>query len=94
MIIVGVAVLGVPLGIIASHLAREQAVRSLDREADAIGFAISEPTEAGPPVPAESVAASARDDRYVVIRDSAGRTTRVGARPRRRVSARRGLEGG
>ncbi|WP_426573750.1 ATP-binding protein [Aquihabitans sp. McL0605] len=81
VIVVGVTVLGVPLGIIASHLAREQAVRSLDREADAIGFAISEPSEQGKPVPASAVSTAARDDRYVVVRDAAGRTTRVGSRP-------------
>jgi signal transduction histidine kinase len=81
VIVVGVAVLGIPLGIIASHLAREQAVRALDREADAIGFAISEPTESGKPVPAAIVDAAARRDRYVLIRDASGRTTRVGTRP-------------
>ena len=81
VIVVGVAVLGVPLGIIASHLARERAVRSMDREADAIGFSISEQTEAGRAIPPSAVRAAARDGRYVVVRDAAGRTTRVGTLP-------------
>jgi len=85
VIVVGVAVLGLPLGFLASHLVREQAVRSLDREADAIGFAISESSEAGRAVPFAVVARAVRADRYVVVRDGSGRITRVGTRPEGRT---------
>ncbi|MCU1369807.1 MAG: histidine kinase [Ilumatobacteraceae bacterium] len=95
VIVVGVTVLGVPLGIIATHLAREQAVRSLDREADAIGFAVSEPSEKGGAVPFDAIRAAARTDRYVVVRDTSGRTTRVGTRPSgRTIEARVSTETG
>jgi len=85
VIVIGVAVLGLPLGFIASHLAREQAVRSLDREADAIGFAITEQSERGKAVPAVAVQKAAGSDRYVVVRDAQGRITRVGTRPEGRT---------
>ncbi|QXC62480.1 HAMP domain-containing histidine kinase [Aquihabitans sp. G128] len=81
VIVVGVAVLGIPLGIIAQHLVREQAVRSLDREADAIGFAIGEPSEGGGAIPAAAVRAASQPDRLVVVRNRSGRPTTVGARP-------------
>ncbi|CAN5595401.1 ATP-binding protein [soil metagenome] len=81
VIVVGVAVLGIPLGVIASHLAREQAVRSLDREADAIGFAITEQSERGAAIPAASLEAADRPDRLVTVRTTSGRSTAVGRRP-------------
>ena len=85
VIVVGVAVLGLPLGIIASHLVREQAVRSLDREADAIGFAISERAERGAPIPASTLRIATRPGRFVTVRNRAGQTTSVGSRPEGRT---------
>jgi signal transduction histidine kinase len=79
--VVAVAVLGIPLGFVASHVVRDEEVRRLDREADVIGFAIDDQLEIGEPVIAADIARVTRPGRQVVVVDHQGRRTVVGRRP-------------
>lgn len=75
---VAVVLLGVPLATIGSAYVRADAVRAVDREADAIGFAAQRYLDDGRPIPAAEVAAFVAGGRYVVIRDADGVTSTFG----------------
>lgn len=77
--VVAVLVLGLPLGFVAGRVVRTDVVRTLDREADAIGFAIDDQLQSDAPVDAEMVRRQLRPGRRVVITDAEGRRVSAGA---------------
>ena len=74
----GIVVFGVPLAVVARRVVRDDELRRLDREADAVAFAIDDDIEAGKPVDRNIVRRVVRPDRYVVIFDPEHRRTVVG----------------
>lgn len=76
--VVAVLVLGVPLGYLAARVVRDDAGRALDREADAVGFAIDEQLERGNGVDVAAVQRILRPHRRVEITDRAGRRSVAG----------------
>lgn len=77
--VAAVVVLGLPLGFVAGRVVRTDVIRTLDREADAIGFAIDDSLERGAPVDPETVRRQLRPGRYVVVTDAKGRKVTAGA---------------
>ncbi|MFA5884262.1 MAG: ATP-binding protein [Acidimicrobiia bacterium] len=75
-----VLVLGVPLAVLGRHEARADASARVDREVDAIAFALAATLDRRDPVTVEALAPFARDDRSVVVRDANGNTVRAGRR--------------
>jgi len=75
----GIAVFGVPLAVLAQGMMRGDALRRLDREADAINFAVDADILRHAPVDPAKIRAVLRPDRRVVVVDPAGRRTVVGA---------------
>jgi signal transduction histidine kinase len=73
-----IAVFGVPLALLARGMMRGDALRRLDREADAINFAVDGEVLRQQPVDPAKVAAVLRPDRRVVVVDPVGRRTVVG----------------
>jgi signal transduction histidine kinase len=73
-----VVVLGVPLALIGRQAVRNDALRSADREADAVGFAVQDALQRGDPIPASVVAPFVERGRYVEITDPSGATTTFG----------------
>ena len=84
---VAVLVLGVPLVLVGRHQARTDARARVDREADAIVFALGATFDRGEPVTTATLAPFARSDRFVVVRDASGTVTRAGTRPTGRTVA-------
>jgi len=82
---VAVLMLGVPLVILGRHEARSDARARVDREADAIAFALATTFDRQAPVSAAVLQPFARDDRYLTVRDTDGNVARVGRRPAGRV---------
>jgi len=76
--LVGIAVFGIPLAVLAQGMMRGEALRRLDREADAVNFAVDADILRHAPVDAEKVAAVLQADRHVVVVDPVGRRTVVG----------------
>ena len=74
----GIVVFGVPLAIVARRVVRDAALRSLDREADAVAFAIDDDVEAHRPIDPGAVRRARRPDRRVVVVDPDRRRTVVG----------------
>lgn len=74
----GIAVFGVPLAIVARRVVRDDEFRRLDREADAVAFAIDDDIEGGKPVDRAIVRRLVGPKRYVVVTDPDGRRTTVG----------------
>ncbi|MCU1485157.1 MAG: histidine kinase [Actinomycetia bacterium] len=77
--VAGIVVFGVPLAIVARSVVRADELRRLDREADAVAFAIDDDIEAGRPVDPTTARRVIRPDRYVVVTDPQHRRTIVGA---------------
>jgi len=75
----GIAVFGIPLAVLAQGMMRGDALRQLDREADAINFAVDADILRHAPVDPAKVTAVMRPDRHVVVVDPAGRRTVIGA---------------
>ena len=84
---VAVLVLGVPLVLVGRHQARTDARARVDREANAIAFALGATFDRGEPVTTATLAPFARSDRFVVVRDASGTVTRAGTRPTGRTVA-------
>lgn len=76
--IAGILVLGVPLAVAARQVVRNDALRSLDRQADAVGFAIDDDVEAGRPVAVATLEGFAGTRRYIEVTDPLGRRTTAG----------------
>jgi signal transduction histidine kinase len=74
-----VVVLGVPLALIGRQSVRNDALRSADREADAVGFAVQGYLQRGEAIPANVVAPFVDRGRYVQITDASGATETFGA---------------
>jgi len=74
----GIAVFGIPLALLARGVARSDALRRLDREADAVAFAINDDVERDELVDPAKVAAALRPGRQAVVTDPLGRQTTVG----------------
>lgn len=74
----GIVVFGVPLAIVARRVVRDSELKRLDREADAVAFAIDDDVEARRPVDPNQVRRVVRHDRRVVVTDPDGRRTIVG----------------
>jgi len=85
--VVGVLVLGIPLLLVGRRVVRNDELRRLDREADAIGFAIIGAVEAGRPVEPAMIRAVAGQDRYVIVTERGGSRTVVGEPPKGRLLA-------
>lgn len=73
-----IAVFGIPLAVVARRMVRADALRRLDREADAVTFAIDDDVERHAAVDPAKVAAALRRNRHVVVTDPLGRETVVG----------------
>ncbi|MDQ6727974.1 MAG: ATP-binding protein [Actinomycetota bacterium] len=78
--VAGILVLGIPLAVAARQVVRNDALRHLDRQADAVGFAIDDDIEAGRPVEVATLEHFAGTTQYVEVSDPAGRHT-VAGRP-------------
>jgi len=76
--LVGIAVFGIPLAVLAQGMMRGEALRRLDREADAVNFAVDADILRHAPVDGAKVAAVLQADRRVVVVDPVGRRTVVG----------------
>jgi signal transduction histidine kinase len=76
--VAGIVVFGVPLAVLARQMVRADELRRVDREADAIAFAIDDDIEAGRPVQPSLVQRVLRPDRQVTVIDPHGRRTVVG----------------
>ncbi|MEY2568564.1 MAG: hypothetical protein QOE35_3093 [Actinomycetota bacterium] len=74
----GILVLGVPLAIAARRVVRNDALRRLDRQADAVGFAIDDDIEAGRPVEVVKLDHFVEGTRYVEVVDAHGKRTTAG----------------
>jgi signal transduction histidine kinase len=72
--VVGVVVLGVPLAIVASRIAHDEAQRRVDQEATAVAFAIDDVLEAHRPVSSAKLGALAHDGHVVLVRSNGERT--------------------
>jgi len=83
----GIVVFGVPLAIVARRVVRDTTLRRLDREADAIAFAIDDDIEARRPIDPAAVQRAIRPDRRVVVTDPAGRRTVAGEVEGRTITA-------
>ncbi|MBV9513310.1 MAG: hypothetical protein JO280_04575, partial [Mycobacteriaceae bacterium] len=64
--LVGVVVLGIPLAIVASRIAHDEAQRRVDQEATAVAFAIDDVLEAHGTVTAKKLDTLAHDGRVVL----------------------------
>ena len=78
--VAGILVLGIPLAVAARQVVRNDALRRLDRQADAIGFAIDDDIETGDPVAVTTLDRFTGGDRYVEVTDLLGRRA-VAGRP-------------
>jgi signal transduction histidine kinase len=76
--VAGILVLGVPLAVAARRVVRNDALRRLDRQADAIGFAIDDDIEQGRPVEVSKLEHFVEGVRYIEVVDSKGRRTTAG----------------
>lgn len=76
--ITGILVLGIPLGIAARQVVRNDALRHLDRQADAIGFAIDDDIESGRPAAVGTVEHFTGGGQYVEVTGPLGRRTTAG----------------
>lgn len=76
--IAAIAVFGIPLGVVARGIVRQDALRRLDREADAVSVAIDDAVERHEAVDPTVVAGVIRPGRQVVVTDPVGRRTVVG----------------
>lgn len=76
--IAGILVLGVPLAVAARQVVRNDALRHLDRQADAIGLAIDDDIEAGRPVAVATLGGFAGTGQYIEVSDPLGRRTTAG----------------
>jgi len=76
--ITGILVLGVPLAVAARQVVRNDALRHLDRQADAVGFAIDDDIEAGRPVAIATLDRFAGTGQYIEVSDPLGRRTTAG----------------
>jgi signal transduction histidine kinase len=74
----GIVVLGVPLAIAARRVVRNDALRRLDRQADAVGFAIDDDIEQGRPVEVATLEHFVEGVRYIEVEDGEGRRTTAG----------------
>ena len=73
--VVGVVVLGIPLAIVASRIAHDEAQRRVDQEAVAIAFAIDDVLEAHHPVTSAKLDELAKDGHVVLTMADGSRTT-------------------
>jgi signal transduction histidine kinase len=73
--VVGVVVLGIPLAIVASRIAHDEAQRRVDQEAVAIAFAIDDVLEAHHPVTSAKLDELAKDGHVVLTLADGSRTT-------------------
>jgi signal transduction histidine kinase len=76
--VAGILVLGIPLAVAARRVVRNDALRRLDRQADAIGFAIDDDIEQGRPVEVSKLDHFVEGVRYIEVVDNAGRRTTAG----------------
>jgi signal transduction histidine kinase len=76
--VAGILVLGLPLAVAARQVVRNDALRRLDRQADAIGFAIDDDIESGSAVAAGTLARFTAGHRYVEVTDLLERRTTAG----------------
>jgi signal transduction histidine kinase len=76
--VAGILVLGVPLAVAARQVVRNDALRHLDRQADAVGFAIDDDVEAGRPVAVATLERFAATGQYIEVSDPLGRRTTAG----------------
>ncbi|MEO5679988.1 MAG: histidine kinase dimerization/phospho-acceptor domain-containing protein [Acidimicrobiales bacterium] len=76
--VVGIVVFGLPLAMVARRVVRDDELRRLDREADAVAFAVDDDDKAGRAVDPGTIRAVLRPDRLVVVTDPASRRTTVG----------------
>jgi len=76
---VAIAVLGLPLAVVARGMVRQDALRRLDREADAVSVAIDDDVERHAAVEPARIATVVRPRRQVVVTDPDGRRTVVGS---------------
>jgi len=74
----GILVLGIPLAVAARQVVRNDALRHLDRHADAIGFAIDDDIEAGRPVDQVTLDRFVEATKYIEVTDLLGRRTTAG----------------
>jgi len=74
-----IAVFGVPLALVAQRIVRDDALRRLDREADAILFAIDNDVERRAPVDAAAIGRALHPGRRAEVIDPAGRRTVMGS---------------
>ena len=73
--VVGVVVLGIPLAIVASRIAHDEAQRRVDQEAVAIAFAIDDVLEAHHPVTSAKLDELAKDGHVVLTMADGSKTT-------------------
>ena len=76
--VAGILVLGIPLAIAARQVVRNDAYRHLDRQADAIGFAVDDDIEAGRPVDPTTLDRFAGTTEHIEVIDLQGRRTTAG----------------
>ncbi|MDQ1374307.1 MAG: hypothetical protein QOJ09_1645 [Actinomycetota bacterium] len=76
--VAGILVLGLPLAVAARRVVRNEALRRLDRQADAIGFAVDDDIEMGRPVARRKLDHFVERTRYIEVVDLSGRRTTAG----------------
>lgn len=75
---VGILVLGLPLGLVAASAVRDEALRSLDRGAETIAFAVDDDLENRRPVDPASIRLASEPGWETVVTDNLGRRVHFG----------------